>query len=404
MPRPCAARAQVRTGGRLIGGDVEQVAAPLQEHTPDGVLSMHDSDLVWTAHLAELLELPFHSVDTALKLTDKHAQREALAAAGLSVPRFRIIAGDADAAAVTEIATGFTYPAVLKPRNGQASRDTLPISSPLELDATLDQLRGEPDWRVEDFVLEGFVPDASTDSVEPASRTLSRSRASSRTAMSSTRRSAPARRSCGRSARPATPRPTALSDELADQVFTVAGDAAHALGVTIGCLHTEIKLTDDGPVVIEVNGRPGGGMSEMLERASGFSILRTAFASRSAILSGSGPGCLCPDRLPALRLPRDRHRADRQCRGPADLRRDRRCRRDRARQRPRPTNRLARGIRGPCLPLHRHDQRPRRAPGLIGHGELVEIAGQNGGEPADSDDRGRAESPARSRDLVRSEP
>ena len=47
-------------------------------------------------------------------------------------------------------------------------------------------------------------------------------------------------------------------------------------GVTIGCLHTEIKLTDAGPVVIEVNGRPGGGMSEMLERASGFSILRTA--------------------------------------------------------------------------------------------------------------------------------
>jgi biotin carboxylase len=46
--------------------------------------------------------------------------------------------------------------------------------------------------------------------------------------------------------------------------------------VTTGCLHTEIKLTDAGPVVIEVNGRPGGGMSEMLERASGFSILRTA--------------------------------------------------------------------------------------------------------------------------------
>ena len=59
-------------------------------------------------------------------------------------------------------------------------------------------------------------------------------------------------------------------------MLRVAGEAAHALGVTVGCLHTEIKLTDDGPVVIEVNGRPGGGMSEMLERASGFSILRTA--------------------------------------------------------------------------------------------------------------------------------
>ncbi len=52
-------------------GDVERVAASLREHEPDGVLSMHDSDLVWTAELAELLQLPFHSRDAALKLTDK---------------------------------------------------------------------------------------------------------------------------------------------------------------------------------------------------------------------------------------------------------------------------------------------------------------------------------------------
>jgi biotin carboxylase len=70
--------------------------------------------------------------------------------------------------------------------------------------------------------------------------------------------------------------PSALSPELQLEVYDVATTAARALGVTIGCLHTEIKLTDVGPVVIEVNGRPGGGISEMLERASGFSILRTA--------------------------------------------------------------------------------------------------------------------------------
>ena len=71
--------------------------------------------------------------------------------------------------------------------------------------------------------------------------------------------------------------PSALSPELAGRrTASRVATAARALGVDIGCLHTEIKLTDDGPVVIEVNGRPGGGMSEMLERASGFSILRAA--------------------------------------------------------------------------------------------------------------------------------
>jgi glutathione synthase/RimK-type ligase-like ATP-grasp enzyme len=260
----------------LSDGDLERVAASAQEHDPAGVLSMHDSDLLWTAELAELLQLPFHSRDAALKLTDKRAQRAALASAGLAVPMVRVIEADADAATVADMAATFTYPAVLKPRFGQASRNTLPISSSAELGATLEELRGQPDWLAEDYVLEGFVPNATTEvggrgfagivSVESVVENghVEHAAISSRT---------PFRwpfRETGYCT------PTALSPEHETEVLRVAGEAAHALGVTVGCLHTEIKLTDDGPVVIEVNGRPGGGMSEMLERASGFSILRTA--------------------------------------------------------------------------------------------------------------------------------
>jgi biotin carboxylase len=255
---------------------LEQVGALAREYAPDGVLSMHDSDLVWTAGLAELLQLPFHSLDCARKLTDKNAQREALALAGLSVPEFRIIPQSADADAVDELLSGFGYPAVLKPRWGQASRDTLPVASHAELKAILDELRERPELEPEDYVLEAFVPDPSSDlggsgfapfvSVESVVENghVEHAAISSRTPFLW-----PFRETgyCT---------PTALAPELAAEVFRVAGEAAAALGVTIGCLHTEIKLTDDGPVVIEVNGRPGGGMSEMLERASGFSILRAA--------------------------------------------------------------------------------------------------------------------------------
>jgi biotin carboxylase len=256
---------------------LQQVAAAAREHDPDGVLSMHDSDLMWTAELAELLELPFHSRDTALKLTDKHAQRAALGRAGLAVPMYRIIPEHADAATVAQIGAEFTYPAVLKPRRGQASRNTLPISSCSELELIMEGLRKAPDAQAEDYVVEGFVPDASTElggvgfagfvSVESVVENgqVEHAGISART---------PFRwpfRETGYCT------PTALSPELVADVSWVATQAAHALGVTRSCLHTEIKLTDDGPVVIEVNGRPGGGMSEMLERASGgFSILRTA--------------------------------------------------------------------------------------------------------------------------------
>jgi biotin carboxylase len=256
--------------------NVEQVAAEVRDHEPDGVLSMHDSSLIWTAELAELLELPFHSRDSALKLTDKHAQRNALALAGLTVPLFRVIPENADDATIAEIGSSFTYPAVLKPRCGQASRDTLPISSCSGLQATLEQLRERSHEPLEDYVLEGFVPDASKDlcgrgfanfvSVESVVEDghVEHAAISART---------PFRwpfRETGYCT------PSALSPALEAEVFRVAREAAHALGVTVGCLHTEIKLTDDGPVVIEVNGRPGGGISEMLERVSGFSILRTA--------------------------------------------------------------------------------------------------------------------------------
>ena len=50
---------------------------------------------------------------------------------------------------------------------------------------------------------------------------------------------------------------------------SLATSAIEALGVDTGCLHTEIKFTPDGPRIIEVNGRVGGGVPEMLERAAG---------------------------------------------------------------------------------------------------------------------------------------
>jgi D-alanine-D-alanine ligase-like ATP-grasp enzyme len=255
------------------GLEVSDVAAAVKAHEPDGVLSMHDADLVWTARLAEELRLPFHRVDTALKLTDKHAQREALAAAGLAVPMFRILPRSASAADVASIGESFSYPAVLKPRFGQSSRNTLPISSFSQLQATLEELRA---LDTEDYVLEGFVPDASTElggsgfanfvSVESV---VEEGRVEHAAVSARTTFRWPFRETGYFT-------PSALSDELEADVLRIAAAASRSLGVEVGCLHTEIKLTDDGPVIIEVNGRPGGGMSEMLERASGFSILRAA--------------------------------------------------------------------------------------------------------------------------------
>ncbi|MFC5500801.1 acetyl-CoA carboxylase biotin carboxylase subunit family protein [Lysinimonas soli] len=258
------------------GLTVAEVAVLVNQHDPEGVLSMHDSDLVWTAQLAAVLGRRFHSIDAATKLTDKYQQRSALEAAGLAVPAFGTIPANADDAAIAALAEEFPYPAVLKPRRGQASRDTFPIQSYDELTTAMAELRARPGQAIEEYILEQFVPDpseqlggegfapfVSVESVVEGGR-VAHAAISART---------PFRwpfRETGYCT------PTAVSPSLQVEILRVAGEAALALGVTQACLHTEIKLTDDGPVVIEVNGRPGGGMSEMLERASGFSLLRTA--------------------------------------------------------------------------------------------------------------------------------
>jgi hypothetical protein len=266
--------------------DFSDLVDTVRSYAPDGILSMHDGDLVWTAHLAQELQLPFHSPDTAEKLTDKHAQRQALAAAALVVPAYRILPRGADAGKVRDLASDFPYPAVLKPRWGQMSRDTLPVAS----FAHLDEILGDRGLESEDYVLEGYIPDTERElagtgfanfvSVETVVETgqIHHATISART---------PFRwpfRETGYFT------PSALSDDLAVEVYRVALGAAAALGVQTGCLHTEIKLTNEGPVVIEVNGRPGGGMSEMLERASGFSILRCALSlAVGASVGLSGP-------------------------------------------------------------------------------------------------------------------
>ena len=55
---------------------------------------------------------------------------------------------------------------------------------------------------------------------------------------------------------------------LVDEVLKVADAAIAAVGIRSGCLHTEIKITDEGPRVIEVNGRLGGFVPQVLALAA----------------------------------------------------------------------------------------------------------------------------------------
>jgi len=66
----------------------------------------------------------------------------------------------------------------------------------------------------------------------------------------------------------------------------LATAATKALRVRTGFLHTEIKVTPSGPRVIEVNGRLGGGLPNLLQQAAGFDLLRALGRDPITAISG----------------------------------------------------------------------------------------------------------------------
>lgn len=251
----------------------EQAAAAIGEHEPAGILTLADARLTTTARLAELLGLPFFSSETARALTDKFAQRQALASAGLPVPRYAVVPALEDAAGWERLGAEAVFPAVLKPRVGEGSRDTFRVESLKEARVLAEQSEAERPGRP--LVLEEYLRDAPGVVRRGFGGYVSVECVVSRGVVcpvAITGRFPPAEpfRETGFFI------PAALDEDLASAVVDAACRSARALAITQGCLHIEIKLTPDGPRVIEVNGRLGGGMSEMLTIAAGIDLYPVA--------------------------------------------------------------------------------------------------------------------------------
>lgn len=254
----------------VTGMDAEQAAVAVAALRPDGITTFKDKRLRFTAGLAERLDLPFHSPQVAVRLTDKYAQRAALRDGGLAVPAFHTVPSPGETAAWDEFAAAARFPAVLKPRvDNEASRDTVRVESADQLRELAAHTNGTP------LVLEEYLGDRS-GAVRPCfadyvsvESVVSHGQIG-HIAINGRFPPAPPFRESGffiEAELTATDREAALATATA---------ALEALGIQTGCCHTEIKFTPDGARVIEVNGRIGGGVPEMLADISDIALLRVA--------------------------------------------------------------------------------------------------------------------------------
>jgi biotin carboxylase len=240
----------------LKGMSAEHAVKTLADWEPDGMTTYLDAGMVELACVAEGLSLPFHSPATAAALTDKARQRRALADAGLDMPPCHLVSPDQSARELSAVEAEVGWPAVLKPRSAQGSRYTFLVRDGAELEKLLDTLGpGRPD-----MVLEGYLADDPARAGDPYAGYVSVESVVADGIISHlalTGRFPPAKnfRETGFFI------PAALDAASRSAVLDLATRAIDALGVGTGCLHTE------------VNGRLGGGVPEMLERAAGVSLL-----------------------------------------------------------------------------------------------------------------------------------
>jgi biotin carboxylase len=262
----------VDIGGLSFG----ELVSSLRAHAPDGLVAYHDGNIVLFSLLAGELGLEYHKAEVARRLVDKVAQREALRSGGLPTPLCWEIPADRNPEAIAAVAKNVIFPVVLKPRTGSGSLYTTFVADANDLVRQVTALPPQAGGKVGMFV-EQYLPSPIVSSSEPYGDYLSVESllvAGEITHVTVTGRFPLAEpfRETGWFI------PADLPEAQLAAVLDVATSALRALEVRTGACHTEIKLTPEGPRVIEVNGRLGGLVPEMLFRASGVSLLRLSMA------------------------------------------------------------------------------------------------------------------------------
>ncbi|MBC6446015.1 ATP-grasp domain-containing protein [Actinokineospora xionganensis] len=245
------------------------------EHRFDGVIAFSELVAMQAGLLANLLAVPSSPPSATLATKHKDLQRALLAANGVPSPVYRVVRDPADLAACHDL----TFPVILKPAAGVSSFCVVRAKDPAEL------VRRHAD-AVERFlshpVSNGVAPVFLVEEEVVGQRWHADERFGTQVSVESIVH----RGVCHHiGVTDKTPMvkdfreeghftPTALPAAAVSAVTDVATRAITAVGLTTGAVHTELMLTEGGPVVLEVNGRVGGSVYGLMKYAYGCDVIR----------------------------------------------------------------------------------------------------------------------------------
>ena len=225
--------------------DQEGIYRAAKEFGADGIMTLAtDMPMRSVAYACKKLGLVGISYDTAVKATDKGEMIKAFEAAGVEHPWYYIIEDPANAQDILE---KITYPCITKPTDNAGSRGIMLVNNRQELEEALsyssengrsgavivEEYMVGPEVSVEVIVYEG-VPHVLqvTDKLTTG---------------------APHFIEMGHS------QPSRLPAEGLEKIRDLACRATQAVDLKNGPAHVEIILTENGPKMVEMGARMGGG-------------------------------------------------------------------------------------------------------------------------------------------------
>lgn len=227
--------------------DTPAVLEAARRHRIDGIMTLaSDMPMQTVATVSRELGLTGISEDTALKATNKAFMRDALKDAGVPVPLyFRVRGEQAFSEAVQKIRDA-GYRCIVKPADNSGSRGVDLLNEDTDLhqayeyaiaysrggELVVEEYMEGPEVSVETLATDGVIHIIQiTDKLTTG---------------------APFFVEMGHS------QPCRLDETVRKKIGEVAAAANRAIGIQNGPSHTEIKVTADGPKIVELGARLGG--------------------------------------------------------------------------------------------------------------------------------------------------
>ncbi len=232
-----------------------EVLSYANRHQIDGIVSYMEPNIRSTSQLAKVLNLPAMTPDAAKKATNKYLMRTCFAENKLPIPKFRLVSDLSD---LMKACNDLGYPVVIKPTSCYASIGVIKIMAGDDLESIYNVVcqAVKDEGCPEQFIVEEYMPgsevsveavvfDGQIEIVAITDKIVG---------------DEPFFQEVGHIV------PSALPPEVQNQVEDVTIKGIKALGIDFCATHTEVKITPEGPKIVEIAARLGGGSIPLLVR------------------------------------------------------------------------------------------------------------------------------------------